>query len=162
MSRIAWALILLSTLLGGCKTNLSPSDINGTYPRSGPIVPSATIQLTETISYSLEKILLAGAGVWLINAVYDPLAPNWEITEAKVAEDIYVLDMKLKRFHTGGTGESMMLIKRRAEQLRRENGFAAYRIVDYTEGIESSTPVARRFSQGLVQLVKADNAGRVP
>ncbi|MDE2584731.1 MAG: hypothetical protein KGN39_04975, partial [Betaproteobacteria bacterium] len=63
---------------------------------------------------------------------------------------------KLKRFHTGGGGESMMLIKRRAEQLRRENGFSSYRIVDYTEGIESSTPVAQRYAQGLIQLVKLE------
>ncbi|HYR26124.1 MAG TPA: hypothetical protein VEQ09_09850 [Aquabacterium sp.] len=141
--------LLVLALLAGCGS--SPK----TYPTNGPVVPPATFQLTPKISYSLEQLVVVGAGLWLINAVYEPLAPNWDITEAKVAEDVYVIDMKLKRFHTGGSGESMLLIKRRAEQLRRENGFASYRIVDYTEGIESSTPVAQRFAQGLVQLVKA-------
>lgn len=145
--------LLMLVLVAGCGTSA-----NKTYPTNGPVVPAATLQLTPKISYSLEQIVVAGATLWLINTVYEPLAPNWDITEAKVAEDVYVIDMKLKRFHTGGGGESMMLIKRRAEQLRRENGFASYRIVDYTEGIESSTPVAQRYAQGLIQLVKLEPA----
>ena len=74
----------------------------------------------------------------------------------KVADNVYVLDLKMKRFHTGGSGEAMMVIKRRAEQLRRENGFASYRVVDYVEGIESSTPIAQRYAQGLVQMARSN------
>ncbi len=48
-----------------------------------------------------------------------------------------------------------MIIKLRAEQLRRENGFSSYRMVDYSEGIESSTPIAQRYAQGLIQMSRA-------
>lgn len=138
--------------LGACTSFRS---LDGNYPNNGPLLPQGNLQLTSTISYSLEKLVVAGAGAWLLYQIYDPLAPNWQIVEAKVSENVYVFDLKMKRFHTGGSGEAMMVIKRRAEQLRRENGFASYRVVDYVEGIESSTPVAQRYAQGLVQMARS-------
>ena len=50
---------------------------------------------------------------------------------------------------------AMWLLRQRAEVLQRGGGYASYRIVAYEEGIQSSTPIPQRFSQGLVQLVKA-------
>jgi len=138
--------------LGACTSFRS---LDGNYPNNGPLLPQGNLQLTSTISYSLEKLVVAGAGAWLLYQIYDPLAPNWQIVEAKASENVYVFDLKMKRFHTGGSGEAMMVIKRRAEQLRRENGFASYRVVDYVEGIESSTPVAQRYAQGLVQMARS-------
>lgn len=138
--------------LGACTSFRS---LDGNYPNNGPLLPQGNLQLTSTISYSLEKLVVAGAGAWLLYQIYDPLAPNWQIVEAKVSENVYVFDLKMKRFYTGGSGEAMMVIKRRAEQLRRENGFASYRVVDYVEGIESSTPVAQRYAQGLVQMARS-------
>ncbi|RZT75604.1 hypothetical protein EV678_2788 [Azospira oryzae] len=142
-----------SLLLAGCARWDS---VGGSYPHKSSLLPNAQIKLSETISYSLEKIVLTGAGAWILYNIYDPLAPNWEVVEAKVADNVYVLDLKMKRFHTGGSGEAMMVIKRRAEQLRRENGFASYRVVDYVEGIESSTPIAQRYAQGLVQMARSN------
>ena len=141
-----------SLLLAGCARWDS---VGGSYPHKSSLLPNAQIKLSETISYSLEKIVLTGAGAWILYNIYDPLAPNREVVEAKVADNVYVLDLKMKRFHTGGSGEAMMVIKRRAEQLRRENGFASYRVVDYVEGIESSTPIAQRYAQGLVQMARS-------
>lgn len=141
-----------SLLLAGCARWDS---VGGSYPHKSSLLPNSQIKLSETISYSLEKIVLTGAGAWILYNIYDPLAPNWEVVEAKVADNVYVLDLKMKRFHTGGSGEAMMVIKRRAEQLRRENGFASYRVVDYVEGIESSTPIAQRYAQGLVQMARS-------
>jgi len=141
-----------SLLLAGCARWDS---VGGSYPHKSSLLPNAQIKLSETISYSLEKIVLTGAGAWILYNIYDPLAPNWEVVEAKVADNVYVLDLKMKRSHTGGSGEAMMVIKRRAEQLRRENGFASYRVVDYVEGIESSTPIAQRYAQGLVQMARS-------
>jgi len=131
------------------------ASVGGDYPHNSTVVPSANLKLTDTISYSLEKLVVSGVGAWLLYNIYDPLAPNWEVVEAKVSEDVFVLDLKMKRFHTGGSGEAMLVIKRRAEQLRRENGFASYRVVDYYEGIESSTPIAQRFAQGIVQMSRS-------
>jgi len=49
------------------------------------------------------------------------------------------------------------VLKRRALQLQREKGYAGYRIVDYSEGIESATPLTYRVSEGTILLVKAQS-----
>jgi hypothetical protein len=39
-------------------------------------------------------------------------------------------------------------------------GYEDFRIVDYSEGIESSTPFTHRYSEGTIQLVRAINEQR--
>ena len=96
----------------------------------------------------------------LLYVIYDPLAPNWSIKEQVLAGDTYRLALRAKSFRTGGDGEAMQIVKRRALQLQREKGFSAYRILEYTEGVESSTPFTHRISEGTIQLVKAQDAPR--
>ena len=90
----------------------------------------------------------------LLYIIYDPLAPNWTIKERVLSPDTYHLSMTAKSFRTGGDGEAIQIVKRRALQLQRDRGFADYRILEYTEGIESSTPFTHRVSQGTIQLVR--------
>ena len=105
-------------------------------------------------AYSFD-VLVVGAAAGLAYEIYDPLAPNWSVEEKLLNADTYALSMRAKRFRTGGDGESMMILKRRALKLQRENGYGGYRILDYSEGVESSTPFPRRFSEGTIQLVRA-------
>ena len=124
-------------------------------PSTGSILPNATVQIGPTIAYSVEQIAVAGATAALLYVVYDPLAPNWSIEEKPLADDTYYLALRAKSFRVGGDGEAIQIIKRRALQLQREKGYAGYRILDYSEGIESGTPLTHRVSEGTVQLVKA-------
>ena len=62
--------------------------------------------------------------------------------------------MKKKRFTTGGDGEAGQIFNRRAAQLARDNGAEGFRIVEYTEGIESMVPVAQRLAQGVVEFTR--------
>ena len=57
-------------------------------------------------------------------------------------------------------GEAMLVMKRRATQLQHERGYAGYRILDYSEGIQSSTPISQRYSEGVFKLVRADASPR--
>jgi len=111
--------------------------------------------LTATPSVKAGLALGAAAAIYLI---YDPLAPNWEIEEAKLAEDTYRFSMTMKRFHTGGAGESIQIMKRRATQLKSELGHGDYQIVEYTEGIESQTLGARRVAYGVIRFAKREAA----
>jgi hypothetical protein len=86
--------------------------------------------------------------------VYDPLAPNWEIQETRLSEDVFQVQLSMKRHFSGGEGEAMRIFKRRAAQLQRELGYGGYRILDYSEGIESATLAAYRVGDGRVQLVR--------
>ena len=99
---------------------------------------------------------VVGAGIAYL--VYDPLAPNWEIEESRLNEDTYRLSLKMKRYHTGGAGESIQIFKRRASQLQHEQGFGSYQIIEYSEGIDSQTLGARRVADGVVRLVQRQQA----
>ena len=89
----------------------------------------------------------------LFYIIWDPLAPNWRIEERVVDEQTYHLALRAKNFRTGGDGEAIQVLKRRALKLQREKGYASYRILEYSEGIESATPFSYRVSEGTIQLV---------
>jgi len=112
---------------------------------------------TLGMNTSLKWNVALGAAV-AIYLIYDPLAPNWELEEAKLSDDTYRLSMKMKRFHTGGSGEAMQILKRRATQLREEGGHVRYEILEYTEGIESRTLGAQRVAEGVVRVVRRESA----
>ena len=140
------ALTLAVAACGSTQTKMIPS--------TGSILPNSTVQIGPTIAYSVEEIAVAGAAVALLYVIYDPLAPNWSIEEKPLTTDTYYLSLRAKSFRTGGDGEAIQILKRRALQLQREKGYAGYRILDYSEGIESSTPLTHRVSEGTIQLVK--------
>ena len=142
--------LLLGLVVAACGSVETKS-----IPSTGSILPNATVQIGPTIAYSVEQIAVAGATAALLYVVYDPLAPNWSIEEKPLADDTYYLALRAKSFRVGGDGEAIQIIKRRALQLQREKGYAGYRILDYSEGIESGTPLTHRVSEGTVQLVKA-------
>lgn len=147
-----------------------------TYSLSGAVSERGKLDLTK------ENLALVAAGVYAVSqraataaelglgaaaaavayVVYDPLAPNWRIEERPLDRDTYFVSMQAKSFRTGGDGESGLILKRRAQQLQREAGFSAYRILDYSEGIESSTPFTHRYASGVIQLVHPDSTRKQP
>lgn len=148
-------------------------DLNVT---TGAIRSQPAVKLPPNIEVSAETLAAAGAlylfgvpestlglpgavfspgNAALLYVIYDPLAPNWSIKEQALTGDTYRLALRAKSFRTGGDGEAIQIVKRRALQLQREKGFSAYRILEYSEGVESSTPFTHRISEGTIQLVKA-------
>ena len=125
---------------------------------ASPLIPDKAIQLTAKTSLKLSTLATGLAVAAAIYMVYDPLAPNWEIEESKLNEDTYRFSLKMKRYHTGGSGESIQILKRRASQLQYEQGFANYQILEYTEGIDSQTIGARRMAEGTIKLVQRAQA----
>ena len=115
---------------------------------------SAWSAAARTESTVASALLVIGA----IYLVYDPLAPNWEIEESRLNDDTYRFSLKMKRYHTGGAGESIQILKRRASKIQYEQGFSGYQILEYTEGIESQTIGARRMAEGTIKLVQRQQA----
>lgn len=142
-------LIFAGMTLAGCSST-------GGGPSS--LIPDKAIRLTANTSVSLASLAAAAAVGAAIYVVYDPLAPNWEIEEGRLNEDTYRFSLKMKRYHTGGAGESIQILKRRASQLQYEHGFGSYQIVEYTEGIDSRTIGARRVAEGVIRLVHRQQA----
>ncbi len=142
------ALIVSLLLVAGC------SSVSGSYPRTGAIVPAASIQLTESYALSLEKIVTYAGVAGIAYLVLDPFAPNWQIEQAQLAPREYLLSLRMKRLHTGGDGEARVVFQRRAAQLAREGGYVGYEILNYTEGVESGL-VAQRVTEGVIRLTEA-------
>ena len=147
--RIVALLIASSIALAGCSS---------TGTTASPLIPDKFIQLTAGTSIKLSCVATALVVIGAIYLVYDPLAPNWEIEESKLNEDTYRFSLKMKRYQTGGAGESIQIFKRRASQLQYEQGFANYQILEYTEGIDSQTIGARRMAEGTIKLVQRTQA----
>ena len=108
------------------------------------------LNLSRSVSIPLES-LAAGA---LLFVIIDPLAPNWQIEETRLEPGRYRIAMTKKRFTTGGDGEAAQIFYRRAAQIANEQGGSTYRVVEYSEGIESNVLIAQRVAQGVVVVVK--------
>lgn len=147
--KAAVLLVAGAVALSGCSTAGSTAS---------PLIPNKAIQLTAQTSVSLSTLATVAVVAAAIYIVYDPLAPNWEIEESRLNDSTYRFSLKMKRYHTGGAGESIQILKRRASQLQYEQGFGSYQILEYTEGIESQTIGARRMAEGVVKLVQRQQA----
>ncbi|MDS4016203.1 MAG: hypothetical protein RKP46_17880 [Candidatus Accumulibacter sp.] len=139
-----------------------PAETSYSQSPNPTVRPSAAegIALAAAATYALRHY--SGSGVALGNAaaaaiaayfVFDPLAANWTIEERMLDSSTFLLSMRAKSFRTGGDGESGLILRRRASQLQRERGSCAFRIGDYSEGIESSTPFTHRYAEGVIHLL---------
>ena len=117
-----------------------------------PIIPDKTIELTATQSISYANALGIVAVATVAYLVVDPLAPNWEVVEAKVADNRWRLALRKKNFTTGGDGEAILLLHRHAERLAESNGYRRYQILQWQEGVQSDMPLAHRWARGEVEL----------
>ena len=143
VKRIGGFALCLVVMCGGC------TGIDGVSAR-GVLIPPETINLTNSLSIPLQSLAVAGA----LYVIVDPLAPNWQIEESQLATGRYLIAMKKKRFTTGGDGEAAQVFYRRAAQIVREQGGARYRVLEFSEGVESSVPIAQRVAQGVVEVVR--------
>ena len=137
-------LCLAAAFVCGCSstaTSDTPSNL---------LIPSKTLNISESLQIPAEG-LVAGAIIFI---VIDPLAPNWKIEQSKLNEDRYRIALTKKRFTTGGDGEAAPVFNRRAEQIALANGDGRYRVLEFSEGIESTVPIARRVAQGVIEVVR--------
>lgn len=173
-----FTVVALCIALTACGTDgsfVSPiSSVSYANPDTGELRAQPSLTVAPNAEVSAETLVGAGAvavlgvptsltglsgkvfsntNAALLYIVYDPLAPNWSIKERPLNADTYHLFLRAKSYRTGGDGEAMQIVRRRAQQLQHEKGYGSYRILDYSEGIESSTPLTHRVSEGTIQLV---------
>jgi hypothetical protein len=135
---------------------LASAILLGSCASTEPSTRKETVQNVAAAGLAYKLIKPAGSDLLLLGlayVVYDPLAPNWEIRETRVKDDIFSLQLRMKAHFTGGEGEAMSVLKRRALALQRELGYNSYRILDYNEGIESKTLASHRYGEASIQLL---------
>lgn len=148
------AVAVLVGLLGGCANYPAPGPIDGKVPDKGPLIPNAILNIGQSTTYPLEKLVYWGGYVGVAYLLLDPFAPNWEIQEARLPENHIHMQLAMKRYYAGGAGEARVLFHRRAKELVRAGGFSGYEVVEYSEGMESSMFGAQRTVEGVVRLNK--------
>jgi hypothetical protein len=118
------------------------------------IIPDTTFNISNSVQIPLDKVVSWGLYVGAAWLILDPLAPNWEIEQASFPDRYYHLSLKMKRVYSGGAGEARVVFNQRAKDLMRQNGFDAYTVVEYSEGLDSSLLGSQRVAQGVVQLTR--------
>ncbi|MEW6513289.1 MAG: hypothetical protein AB1443_04730 [Pseudomonadota bacterium] len=165
--RLLLAAMGVATLLSGCAQNPTAADATGVGGKTsealtkgmtkligGPLIPDATVQLGPSVSYPVEKLVYWGIWVGAAYLILDPLAPNWDIEEARLPENHVHFQMSMKRYYTGGAGEARAVFNRRAKTLMREGGYSGYEIVEYSEALDSSVLGSKRTAEGVIRLTK--------
>ena len=142
------ALVALSgAVLGACSSVPGPGEGRS---QSWLLAPAAAIAIVENGYTELPHVGMALA-TW---ALVDPLAPNWQISAARLDERHVRFHLQHKLLHTGGEGEARQVLARNAERISREEGFSEYEIIRFEEGIESTRPFARRTVVADVRLLR--------
>lgn len=129
-----------------------PTRLGGEIPAKGSVVPETNLHLTPSITYPLEKLVFWGTYIGVAYLILDPLAPNWEIEEAKFPEDRYHMSLHMKRIYAGGAGEARVVFHNRAKALMEAGGYSSYEVLEYAEGMESSVLGSKRTATGVVRL----------
>jgi len=149
---------VVSCALAGCAVMDYPgqTSLSGALPAQGPIIPDATLNLTNAVQIPLERIVTWGLYAGAAYLILDPLAPNWEIEQAAFPDGHFHFSLKMKRFYAGGAGESRVVFHQRAKDLMRQGGYDGYQVVEYSEGMESSVLGSQRVSQGVIRLTRSE------
>ncbi|MGZ8154034.1 MAG: hypothetical protein ACXW2I_01240 [Burkholderiales bacterium] len=134
------AIVAAAAILAGC------SSLDETKPST--LIPARQLNLSESLTIPAETIVAGALIFWFV----DPLAPNWRVEVETLGERRFRVAMRMKRFTTGGEGEVAPVLRRTAEKLRRDKGYRDFEIVELTEGIESTVPIARRVAHAVVEL----------
>ncbi len=86
---------------------------------------------------------------------YSPDAPNWSIAATKLADNRWRLELRMRRWHTGGDGEAEVLFREEARELADKQGYRHYVVLSWVQGIDSTAPIAQRWARGEVELTEA-------
>lgn len=146
MTRYPYLVLGAALALAGCQATLT--EVSDTARGLTSLGPTTMLTLGAV-----------GAAAYY---VVDPLAPNWEVAQTQLDDSRFRIDLRLKRFHSGAEGEAGLLFKRHAEELAQSLGTGAYRLLAYSEGIDSEITGARRWTRGVIDLAQVRTSAANP
>lgn len=85
----------------------------------------------------------------------DPPAANWQVKSIKLADNRWRVELRMRRWHTGGDGEAEVLFRDQARELAEQQGYRHYVVLSWVQGIASSVPIAQRWARGEIELQEA-------
>lgn len=145
-------LFLFLTLMSACGSLKSGADGAITAAKENGVGVVAGVWMAQQLGYLKPEFL---AGALVAYAIYDPLAPTWDIRVIELDAEHRRIDLGMKRLSTGGDGEAHRIFVRTAGSLVEKAGYAGYEELRYEEGIDSTRPFARRIAGGEIRLLKS-------
>lgn len=142
-------LVCMCMLIAGCHA------FTGDYPRSVSIVPAGKLQVFPRYGIAYADMVSIMGVAALVYQVTDPMAPAWEITETRLADNRVLYAMKMQNLHAGGEGEARYILTRRAEALAQELGMGGYELRRYEEAIDSRLFLPHRTATAEIRLIAA-------
>lgn len=118
------------------------------YSGASTLIPARKLDVSPSLHIPVEGLVAIG----LVYLIVDPLAPNWKVELERLSDRRYRVNLTMKRFITGGEGESTQVFRRAAEKLQHEGNFSEYAVLSYSEGIESKVTIAQRVASGVIEL----------
>ena len=86
------------------------------------------------------------------NIVIEQLVPGWSIEQTRIGDKLFRIEVRRKRFTSGGDGEAAQVIYRHAEQITRRYGYSSYTVMEFTEGVDTMFLVSQRVAQSVIQV----------
>lgn len=138
------ALSVAVLALNACSTN----------PGASALLPGDKgIMLGPETGMALDKLVYWGLYAGAAYLILDPLAPNWEVEEARLDPELVHYSLKMKRYYSGGAGEARQVFERRAKSWVRSGKFTSYQVLEYRESLDSSVLGSQRTAEGVIRLL---------
>lgn len=160
MKRNSLLLLLLSGLAGcsGIATN-NTTGMDGSENVTKPSDPNRTTRILPGSSALLDhsgeavgRAVASSVGGAVANIVVEQLTAGWSIEQTRIGDNRFRIELRRKRFTTGGDGEATQAFYRHAEQIVRKYGYAGYTVMEFGEGIDSMFLVSQRVAQGVIEV----------
>lgn len=116
-----------------------------------PVLAGCSPDLPRFISTPSPRIPFVAA---LGAGAYYLYKDNWTLEEIQAGDDKFRITLKKNMLRQDGDSEGDMLFKRRAGEIVTELGYDGYRIMEYSEGIESAALGPQRVAHGVIQCYK--------
>jgi hypothetical protein len=110
--------------------------------------PGAPLRVTEGVGRTLEVVVPHPGLLGFVNLI----ASNWELQQQVLASDLLSIQLRRRGMLAGGEGEAAQLFARHAQAWARQQGFAGYTVLEYSEGIAHAFPFPERVAQGVIRL----------
>ena len=153
--------ILMVSALAGCIAIPAQQTIAVEFPEtiSKPAAMNKTTRILPEmpalpegpIHESVKGAVASSVGA-ISNIVIEQLVPGWSIEQTRIGDKLFRIEVRRKRFTSGGDGEAAQVIYRHAEQITRRYGYSSYTVMEFTEGIDTMFLVSQRVAQSVIQV----------
>ena len=154
-------LLLMLSALAGCTSIPAQQSVvveaaevvskPATLNKTTRVLPGRPPMPDEPIDENVKGAMASSMGA-VANIVVEQLVPGWSIEQTRIGDKLFRIEVRRKRFTSGGDGEAAQVIYRHADQITRRYGYSGYMVMEFTEGIDTMFLVSQRVAQAVIQV----------